>query len=921
MAALVTMNLTSISVGHRPSPLLSVPTGVMEMITTFADDAFSEECPLSKLRLTCKQLRDQTWIELWRLLRKGIAMALLEPDKLFKVHQTPEERVEEAAKILTGKILENLLELADESGCKVQGIETHDFSDTSLYDRSWHDPLEINHRLISNLTTARFRGCISRVRSDGSIALLKLIDKAKKLSSLSLGNYIIPNLTCTDYIRGDVLLGQIRLPALEVLDLNGMLVPVEKLQEFLIEHKHTLQQVHLQNLLVSLPASSETSLSRIMAWTRDNIALNSVTLGDIRVILDNDWRALTINRPGVPWHSGVTDLEGSVAVRACLNELCDQHKSSKKLFTFILSFARSHIITTNWGCGPRVAPLGRLDWSGSIVAVTVPIALFSSYSASQFLEHLFFASSRKDCLKIFLPPDRVFILPICGAFLCTTCLFTTPLQHPQLAHLQLCSILITPTRTLIITSHPRAYFTVHHSEVIRASANTILLHRHAASTVAHPDTMSDTTRPAPNLLSMPNEILTKICTFAVDDHRERRYSDGKVWLTSARLACKHLYIPATLEFGKRFFRDPFVMMTKYSLGALIEICAHPLFGPRVSGISVDAYRLDEYGPTWMYQQLTNSVQARDIEEMDSAEHDLQEYLDAYREEFHLDDHGSAAKLIAEALRLIKQHNKPVSMALMATTHMLPIGHNRGWGNGLNYQFKKTFRTLLVAAQRSQCRINKFICQIPDDQVTDPNPDIDIAEIAKNTAAFAVLECMQLLIGSYVPEYTAGICGALRLAENLSELELHTTEYPDISPEVYHATESCQTTEAILGSLRSSSLRRVHLNSLVCKPELLKNFLLEHRRTLKELLLESVGLIGAWAEIVECIRDNLSLRMFSLRGPWYMDVSEFEAEDSDGSIQYWSGCGSWNSPDDVRVGLDQLLQSKREEDGEHYQGEL
>ncbi|KAH0369536.1 hypothetical protein KCU65_g3297, partial [Aureobasidium melanogenum] len=420
---------------------------------------------------------------------------------------------------------------------------------------------------------------------------------------------------------------------------------------------------------------------------------------------------------------------------------------------------------------------------------------------------------------------------------------------------------------------------------------------------------------------MPNEILTNICAFAVDDYREREYSNGKVWLTATRLTCKQLYTPATLEFGKRFLRDPFVMTTEYSLGALIEICAHTLFGPRVSGISVDAHRLDACDPTWMYQQLTNSVRARDIEGMDAAEHDLQEYLDAYREEFDLDDNGRAAKLIAKALKLIKQHNKPVSMALMATTHMLPIGHMRGWGNGWNYQFKKTFRTLLVAAQRSQCRINKFICQIPDDQVTDPNPDIDIAEIAKNTSAFAGLECIQLGIGSYVPEYTAGVCGALRLAENLSELELHTTEYPDISPEVYHATESCQTTEAILGSLRAGSLRRVYLSSLVCKPEFLKNFLVEHCRTLKEVLLDEVGLIGDWAEVLECIRDNLSLQMFSLRGPWYMDVSVFEAEDSDGSIQYWSGCGSWHSPDDVRVGLDQLLESKREEDEEHDQGEL
>lgn len=53
------MDTASAPLNERPSLLLSVPTEIMEMIATFADDEFSEERPLSKLRLTCRQLRDQ----------------------------------------------------------------------------------------------------------------------------------------------------------------------------------------------------------------------------------------------------------------------------------------------------------------------------------------------------------------------------------------------------------------------------------------------------------------------------------------------------------------------------------------------------------------------------------------------------------------------------------------------------------------------------------------------------------------------------------------------------------------------------------------------------------------------------------------------------------------------------------------------
>lgn len=165
------------------------------------------------------------------------------------------------------------------------------------------------------------------------MSLIKLINQAKKLTSLSLGNYIFPNPMSKHYLRGEVLLSQIRLPALQVLDLDGMLMLLEELQRFLIEHKQTLKQIHLQNLLVSIPAPGDTSLGTTMGWIRDKIALHKLTLGEIRVILGDDWRNMILQRPVVPWHSGVTNLVGNSAVRAGLNELCDERKRLRKLST------------------------------------------------------------------------------------------------------------------------------------------------------------------------------------------------------------------------------------------------------------------------------------------------------------------------------------------------------------------------------------------------------------------------------------------------------------------------------------------------------------------------------------------------------------------------------------------------------------
>lgn len=231
---------------------------------------------------------------------------------------------------LRAKILQNLLELANESGCRVQGIEMRDF-DIESYHNTRDDPFNINHGLIPNLTTARFNGYICDNRMDGFMSLSKLINQAKRLTSLSLGNYIVPKPWRRYYLRGEILLDQIRLPALQVLDLDGMLMPLKVFQRFLIEHKHTLKQIHLRTILIGIPAPGDTSLSRTMGWIHDNISLHKVTLGAIRVVLGDDWRNMILQRPGVPWHSGITSFDGSAAVRAGLNELCDEHKRLRKL--------------------------------------------------------------------------------------------------------------------------------------------------------------------------------------------------------------------------------------------------------------------------------------------------------------------------------------------------------------------------------------------------------------------------------------------------------------------------------------------------------------------------------------------------------------------------------------------------------------
>ncbi|KAG9760402.1 hypothetical protein KCU73_g2909, partial [Aureobasidium melanogenum] len=423
---------------------------------------------------------------------------------------------------------------------------------------------------------------------------------------------------------------------------------------------------------------------------------------------------------------------------------------------------------------------------------------------------------------------------------------------------------------------------------------------------------------------MPNEILTEICAHACDDGSN--IPRGREWLRAVRLTCKQLYTPATLEFGKRFLENLFVMMTDYSLEAMNDICAHPLLGPRAHAVRVDAYRSDEWNPSDIYKEIANAVLTRNIGQMEAAENKLQEHLKTYREEYDLEDSGRAEDLLVKALSMIKQHNKSVSIALIGTDDEMPIGYLRRWDKTYQFnnrfQMKTTFCMLVSAVQRSKCRINKFSCRIPPEYeglIQDNNPEIDIAEVATSSGIFTDLECMRLEVCHYIPSFTAGLCGVLGLAAKISNLEL-STRVGDFGE--YWAPESYEATGAMLRSVCCGSLKRVCLSSLVSKPGSLKDFLLKHRHTLKEVLFDFVILVGAWVEILRWIRDNLDLQIISLSELHRMSVSEYENVDVDErTVHVWCQAARWSGPENIRRGLNQLLENKRKEEKEPVQEEL
>ncbi|KEQ90465.1 hypothetical protein AUEXF2481DRAFT_568038 [Aureobasidium subglaciale EXF-2481] len=125
------------------------------------------------------------------------------------------------------------------------------------------------------------------------------------------------------------------------------------------------------------------------------------------------------------------------------------------------------------------------------------------------------------------------------------------------------------------------------------------------------------------ILSMPNEVLAMV--FA-----DKTLSANN--LAAVRVSCKELHAIATKEFAKRYFQDPFVMVTKESLEALVDICRHPVFGPQGKKVQLLNARVNKCLLSDRAKDLTHGLNAGDGKKMKTAKGELQWLMDIIVEE-------------------------------------------------------------------------------------------------------------------------------------------------------------------------------------------------------------------------------------------------------------------------------------------------
>jgi len=432
----------------------------------------------------------------------------------------------------------------------------------------------------------------------------------------------------------------------------------------------------------------------------------------------------------------------------------------------------------------------------------------------------------------------------------------------------------------------------------------------------------------PNLLSLPNEVLATICA----------QTEGREWseifrhpLKFLRLTCKHLYVPATKEFAKKFFTIPNVMVNTYSLQALVDICAHPIIGPYVDGVTLDAFRLGPDTYRRIQGKLEASITDGDIKSMKKHGNELQGLLEALEEDEILDDGGLAVNLLAKALKCIKTRRGEVAY-LAVTSQYSNIGDGKGlgklpndrktvWQNEASHlKPMSALRMLVDAAKRSGCRINQFEFDVPSyENFIELKSHIERA-ISTASDVFAGLESFGIHLRSAgAQRYSEDLAKILPLAKSISALELSATSLVN-DKRILHAGDSLQEIANILDSVNSDTLRRVKLEGFICEQDDLRRFLDRHNSTIKELSFSNLVMAGSWDELLEWIGANLHLEKLELKALGTIDENASNDENGGDFPVKWACPEVLQGEEQVRLGLMEILEQKRSADDKRLHDE-
>ncbi|KAI4726660.1 hypothetical protein E4T49_05544 [Aureobasidium sp. EXF-10728] len=413
----------------------------------------------------------------------------------------------------------------------------------------------------------------------------------------------------------------------------------------------------------------------------------------------------------------------------------------------------------------------------------------------------------------------------------------------------------------------------------------------------------------PSLISLPNEILTMICAnLSAKD------------LGAIRLLCKETNPTATTEFATRYFKDPFVMMSKESLEALVEICKHPVFGPQVRKVQLLSARPSARSLRPLDHNFRRAVDRKDVAMVRSFRSRDPLLVDMIADQLEFEVSPSSHRLMREAFKALERYQKPIAIAAQGLPlPYAPIGKTKIYKELGERPYKDLYDQdivsklgfMLKAASCTKCVMRKV--KISLDALARWTHDLSLQSVQEFRREHASL-LMRLeefhLDLSYRPD------GYIRYA--VIEMLKSIIRLIPRSLENFTLSSNCDPYSFnrlpvdIIDTLAwYNELKKVSLHKVVLREEQLLGLLRANQASLKRLSLVEMIIVGDWDQILSWISKTMALDQFTLE-QCYKGQERVLRPIVLPTEQWYFGSCKFRGKQDICRGLDLFIKVQAEE---------
>jgi len=362
----------------------------------------------------------------------------------------------------------------------------------------------------------------------------------------------------------------------------------------------------------------------------------------------------------------------------------------------------------------------------------------------------------------------------------------------------------------------------------------------------------------PTLAGLPEEVITLL---AIELETED--------FLSLRLTCRDLNSKSFFQFIGCYFKVRYHMLDRRSLHNLLEVSAHPVFGPSLHTLEICIDHLIEDPPsyqpgTWISPGNWALLAESDVE----AAVNTEEYMRCLEDQKRLSEWGLDTAYLTRALInlpncktvCVNDTHRPWGAASQKRQTGVRPTSSIGHVESVDY-VKHTIKVVLAAIMASQVSLNLleispgFNREAIGPAMLPPRPDICIGQPMSHLTRVTSLALMlNPGTGQNSNTWATDLLHFLELFPALEGFSLN----------FYERDEEGRLSE-LSTRLRLQSLRVITIDSANCTEHDLAMLFLNHKDTLKEIHLDCVSIIngkGSWTSLESTVEEQLSVEEFS-----------------------------------------------------------